>query len=454
MIQKPQKSSFQKNRHLIPYILLAASLFAMFCMVTEPTRDDFYYQSIPAGSPKEVLDFLRMLYFNWSSRMVTEPLVLLLVNLDMTVWRVFCVANILGIALSVRYLLGIRNSVWKNSVLCMFVGAFPFSYYASAGWITTTAIYLISISLGLVALYPLRRLLDGKKSAWWENALFILSAVLSCNHEQVGAVVLGVYLCSCVYCAVLRRKVARMQICQIVIAAASILFVLTCPGDAVRVETEIQTWLPEYADWTVPEKLLRGVFHAVDYYFYTAGINFFAFALVFLLALALFLSPGKKPQKALALGGALWLCLAVGTILLQRLGLLARDMLFPWEEYGVNMLSRGVDVARAATALLLLFLLFGELFWLFGNSPSFWAGAMFLAAGFGSAAVLGFSPTIYASGNRVFSIFIYATIVLICHIVNQVFADTCGRRERLALLAAGAFSLASTAKNIWLVAGA
>ena len=40
----------------------------------------------------------------------------------------------------------------------MLVGAFPFSYYASAGWITTTAIYLISISLGLVALYPLRRL--------------------------------------------------------------------------------------------------------------------------------------------------------------------------------------------------------------------------------------------------------------------------------------------------------
>ena len=44
-------------------------------------------------------------------------------NLDMTVWRVFCVANILGIALSVRYLLGIRNSVWKNSVLCMLVDA-------------------------------------------------------------------------------------------------------------------------------------------------------------------------------------------------------------------------------------------------------------------------------------------------------------------------------------------
>lgn len=53
-----------------------------------------------------------------------------------------------------------------------------------------------------------------------------------------------------------------------------------------------------------------------------------------------------------------------------------------------------------------------------------------------------------------FSIFIYATIALICYIVNKEFADGWGKRERLAMLVAGAFSLASTAKNIWLVAGA
>ena len=453
MTLKLPKSSFQKYGHWIPYILLTAFLFAMFCMVREPTRDDFYYQTIPADSLKDILEFLSHMYLNWSSRMVTEPLVVVLVNLDMMVWRIFCTVNILIIALSIRYLLGIRCSVWKSTILCMLVGSFPFSYYASAGWITTTAIYLISISLGLVALYPLRRLLDEKKSAWWENLLFLISAVLACNHEQVGAVVLGVYLCSFAYCALLHRKTTRMQICQALIATASILFVLTCPGDAIRMEIETQTWLPEYAEWNAFEKLLRGALHAADYYFYSAGINFFAFALVFLLALALFLRPVEKWKKALSLGAALWLCLAVGIILLQRLGLLRQDFLFPWEEYGVNMLARGVDVARAASAALLLLLLFWELFWLLGNRASFWTASMLLAAGFGSGAVLGFSPTIYASGNRVFSIFIYATIVLICYIVNLEFADTCGKRERLALFLTGAFSLASTAKNLWLVAG-
>ncbi len=96
----------QKNRHLIPYILLAAFLFAMFCMVKEPTRDDFYYQSIKADSLGDVMAFLSQMYLSWSSRMVTEPLVVLLVNLDMMVWRIFCVVNILIIALSVRYQIG------------------------------------------------------------------------------------------------------------------------------------------------------------------------------------------------------------------------------------------------------------------------------------------------------------------------------------------------------------
>nr|WP_289767475.1 DUF6056 family protein [uncultured Acetatifactor sp.] len=449
MIQK-----FREKKYILPYILLAAFLFAMFCMVTEPTRDDFYYQSIEAGSAEDLFAFLSQMYSNWSSRMVTEPLVVLLVNVDMMVWRLFCVVNILIIALSIRYLLEIRDSVWKNSVLCMLVGAFPFSHYASAGWITTTGIYLISISLGLVALFPLRKFLDGKRSAWWENALYILSAILSCNHEQVGAVVLGVYLCSCIYCAVLRKKICRMQICQIVISIASILFVLTCPGDAVRMVIEAQTWLPEHADWTFFEKLMRGFFHASDYYFYTSGINFAAFTLVFLLSLILLTGPAKKWKKAVSVAVSLWLSLAVGIILLQRFQVLAPDTFFPWEEYGVNMLTRGVDVARAASGTVLLFLIFCELFWLFGNSLSFWTASMFLAAGFGSAAVLGFSPTIYASGNRVFSIYLYATIILVCYIVNQCFDHKCGKKECAALFVTGIFSLASTAKNIWLVAGA
>lgn len=441
----------QKKKYILPYVLLAAFLFAMFCMITEPTLDDLAYQRIKVSSLGDLADFLSIQYTQWSSRMVTEPLVLLLVNLDMMVWRIFCVTNILIIALSIRYLLGFRSSLWKNAALCLLVGAFPFSYYASAGWITTTAIYLISISLGMVSLYPLRKLLNGTKSTWWENALFILSALLACNHEQVGAVVLGVYLCSCVYCIVLHRKISRMQICQIGIALTSILFILTCPGNAVRSEIETLTWLPEYADWNILEKLRRGFFHASDYYFYTTEINFFAFSLLFLLSLALFLSPVKSWKKAASLAAALWPCLAVGILLLQKFGLLAKNTLFPWEEYGVNMLSGGIDVARAASASLLLLLVFCELFWLFGNSVSFWASSMFLAAGFGTAAVLGFSPTIYASGNRVFSVYIYTTIILICYVLNRLFDDKFGKQERLALLAAGVFSLISSSKNIWLV---
>lgn len=444
----------QNRKYLSVYILMAAFLFAMFSMVRELTRDDFYYQTFEIGSVEEFFDFLHMMYTEWSSRMVTEPLVVLLVKLDMTVWRVFCVVNILIIALSVRYLAGIRGgSIWKNAVICMLVGSFPFSYYASAGWVTTTAIYLISISLGMVALFPLRKFLDGKRSAWWENGLYILCAVLACNHEQVGAVVLGVYLCSFLHCAVCHRRVCGMQICQAAVAAADILFVLTCPGNDVRTASEIQTWLPEYADWTFFDKLIHGGFHAADYYFYTFGVNFVALALVCTLSLALLLRPVERWKKAVSLAVCAWAGLAEGILVLQRFHVLPEDTLFPWVEYGVNTLSGGADVARAVSAAVLLLLVFAELFWLFGNSLSFWASSMFLAAGFGSAAIMGFSPTIYASGNRVFSVFLYATILLIGYIVNRLFDDVCGKKEYAALWVTGIFSLASAAKNIWVVLG-
>lgn len=169
--------------------------------------------------------------------------------------------------------------------------------------------------------------------------------------------------------------------------------------------------------------------------------------------LAAFLFAMFCMKKAVSVAVSLWPSLAVGIILLQKFQILAPDTLFPWEEYGVNMLARGVDVARAISGTVLLLLIFCELFWLFGNSLSFWTASMFLAAGFDSAAVLGFSPTIYASGNRVFSIYLYATIILICYIVNQCFDHKCGKKEWAALLVTGIFSLASTAKNIWLVAG-
>lgn len=437
------------------YLSLAVILFAMFLPVREPNGDDLYFCGQGIHDFKSLADFLSMRYNGWSTRLFTEAITVILLNLDMMVWRVFCVVDIMIIALTVKYLTGIGSSLWKNLFLCLLVAAFPFSYYMSAGWVTTTSGYLTSAALGLTALCPLRKLADEEKIVRREATLYILAAAVACNHEQVCAILLGVYLCSCICCIVSKKKLHKIQICQIGVCILNMLYIFTSPGNAARTTAETATWLPEFAEWTLPEKILRGILHAADYFFYNDSGEVFCLMPVFLLSFLILSGTKEKWKKAIALGGAFWLYAAQGVIILlktgREIGLPKHNILLQRGEHGENMLSGGIDIAVAVSAVFLAGLLFVELYWLFGKSMSFLIAAMTLAAGFCSVAIVGMSPTIYASRDRLFYFLVYAVLILMCYVVNKLCPDTAGKREKWILSAAGALLLFSFATNIFLL---
>lgn len=436
------------------YPALALILLGMFLPIKEPNGDDIYFSEQGIHNVKALTDFLSMRYNSWSSRLFTETITVILLNLDMMVWRIFCVVNIMIIALSIKYLTGIGSSLWKNLFLCMLVAAFPFSYYMSAGWITTTTLYLMSAALGLVALCPVRKLVAGKRIVSWEAVLYVLSTVVACIHEQVCAIVLGVCLCSCIYCIASGKRLLKTQICQLVVCILDMLYIFTCPGNAARTAAETATWLPEFAEWSLPEKVLRGIIHSTDYFFYNNSLDVFCLMVIFLLTLLMLSAKAQKHKKAIALGGALWLYAVQGIIILpetgKQIGLLQNGLLHRGE-HGENLLSGGIDIALAASAVFLTVLLFLELYWLLGKSISFLTGAMTLAAGFGSVAIVGLSPTLYASRNRLFYFLMYAVIILMCCVVNKLCPDRAGKREKAILSAAGILLLFSSAKYVLLL---
>jgi len=332
------------------YVVLGIILLTMFFLVKEPSGDDFYYRSKGVHDWGTLVDFLVMRYTEWSSRLVSETVIVLLLNLDMMIWRIFVVVNILAVALSIKYLSGLGSSLWQNAVLCMLVAAFPVSYYVSAGWITTTSVYLFSAALGLIALFPIRKRLDGKEIAWWEAVIYFFSAIIACNHEQVCAVLLGVYLCTCVYCFLLEHKIYWMHACMILICVVSALFILTCPGNAARKIAEAKNWLPEFAAWTVMEKMLRGFLHVIDYFFYTKNVNITCLTLVFVMAAMVIQRVENIWKKIMAATGVVWLCAAMGIIFLQKIHFIGEETVFRWGECGENMLSSRGDILRAASA--------------------------------------------------------------------------------------------------------
>lgn len=433
------------------YVVLGVILLAVFFWVREPFGDDFYYQSQGVHDLGTLTDFLFKRYTEWSSRLFTETVIVLFMNLGMTAWRIFVVVNILIAALSIKYLIGLGSSLWQNAVLCMLTASFPVSYYVSAGWVTTTSVYLFSAVLGFIALFPIRRQLEGKETAWWEAAIYFLSAAAACNHEQVCAILLGVYLCTCLYYALFKHKIHWIQVCMILICVVSMLFIFSCPGNGVRKIAETNTWLPEFAEWTVMEKMLRGFLHAADYFFYTRNVVFISLVLVSVIAAMVIQKVEDAWKKKIAFAGAIWLYVSIGLIFLQKVPFVGSKNIVQWGRYGENMLSSWSDILRAVSAAALLVLLVMELYWLLGGGMEFLTAFIIFSAGFGSVVLVGFSPTIYASGNRVFTFFFYAVFLLISFLLKKMYPEEMGRKEREILFLVAFFTLAALVKNVFII---
>lgn len=425
--------------------MLVIYLFALFFLIRVVGGDDTWFQSSDVHNMQDLIDFLGMRYMNWSSRLCSEAVIIVLVRLNMMVWRLCCVAAILLIALSMRYLAGIGSSLWKNIFLCLLVASFPLSYYMSAGWITTTSVYLMSAALGIFALIPIRKAAEGKTYTWPECILYIVSALVASNQEQMCALLIGFYLCTIAYFLISqsKQKIHWIHAGVLFVCILNVIFFVSCPGIPIRVAQETEMWMPEYVSWSVFHKFLYGFLHAADCLFYEKKLNIVMLILVFIFAILVIKKVEQKWKKAAAIADVLWTCLVAGVILLQRLGLIGN--VFQWGEYGQNMLASGNDIARAVSAVILLAFLFCELFWLFGNTLQFWISSVIFAAGIASVVMVGFSPTIYASGTRIFIFCDYAILTMAAYVVSELCPDECGKTEKTILIITGLFAVAQAA---------
>ncbi len=445
---------FAKENNM--YFVLGAVFLVLFFLIKDLTGDDFYYlyyKDSEVNHLGALVQFLSMRYQSWSSRLISETVILLLLSLGMTVWRIFTVGCVLIVVFCIKYLSGIKNVSWQNLALCMLMAAFPICYYNSAGWVTTTSVYLMSAAFGLIALCPIRKWMDGKEIVWWEATFCLLSAVIASNHEQVCAILLGAYLCVCVYEIILQHTVPRLFLGIILVCVISVIFILTCTGNSLRTASETETWLPVFADWTLWEKLIRGILHTADFFFYDKNINFVCLFLMFIIGILVLQRAELLWKKVLSVVGVVWVCSSMGLILLQRAHIIGETAVFRWGPHGENMLSSKIDIYRACSALFLCLLLAMELYWLFGKSRDLLTAYLILGAGFGSVALVGFSPTIYASGNRIFMFLCYAVFLFISFLLKKFCSRIAGKNEIMILALIGFLSLGAFAKNIIYLCG-
>lgn len=365
--------------------------------------------------------YLSFRYHNWTSRIVIEGVLVLLTRAPIALWKVCNILMWVLLAISISKLFVRRNAVLTNWILVASIFFIPMPIMAEAGLIATTLNYLWPTALGLLSLYPIYKMCHHQTVHWWEYPLYIIAILFSTSSEQWAAILFVVYILVLGY-RFYNKQVDWVLLLGAALAGAALVFTLTCPGNALRSAQETETWFPAFGQFTLLQKAKVG---------YIGLVRFFAFAgnwgyMIMALCLAVLVwrttrSWAWRITSILPVSLAFPLVPLVQKLQQQGIGTayLPNDLFF---SNTVTALSKieWLLLAYITLAVISLFLL---LLKVFGKSWETILVVLVGGAGFMSKLVVGFSPTVFASGQRT-SFVLAVSILVITVMLFQKLWDT------------------------------
>jgi hypothetical protein len=377
----------------------------------------------------------------WSSRLIVNFINVLFSGLPQAVWKAadICVMTAAAICVSKLF---VRGAGGENTVGCdtrdhndrelvnyrrtcniTIVSLFlMYNLYemSSSGWVASTSSYMWSLAFGLYALLSLKKTLRQEALKKYEYPLTVAALIVAANLEQVCAVLLAVYL-YCVgraaYVKFIRRepaRVSRFVILQSFICAASMAYALLCPGNSARYETETARWFPGHDALSFFEKISVGVSSTLNYFVMTPNVLFLVLSL--LLSIGIFAKRKELWIRIIALTPLLVnfaafayvfadYFMANGTFALKN----PRDIFQLYGILGTKDTVRFYIPHILYAAMICAFAACLRLF--FEDRKRYFLPFCVLLLGISSRAMLGFSPTVFASSYRTYLLLNFSFII-------------------------------------------
>lgn len=408
-----------------PFLILFVVLMVLYQgPLIRILLDDAIFQNALQGG-KSIFEFIGQRYMNWSSRIVIESACVIVAQFDMVVWKLINIFMYIVLARSIKKVCLLPDSRRVNFIICFLLLLFPMGAICSAGWIATNANYLWVASLGLYTLSILVDYSKDEKIPWYRYLLTVLAGIYACNQEQMAGVTVCALLVFMEYYIyqngmkfVLKKQ--KFLLVLLLIAILSLVSVLICPGNKSRLDTEIASWYHGYEDFNVLQKTVLGIAGTGEYLMKNISILYVIFSVVLLIGVCK--TSGSKVNKILAL-------IPFVSSLLYALFKRYFYLYFPEATDAFFQMTPDEIVSKVSLwGVCLTFMeiaVFGDiaycLYVAFKDTKKWKYVVGVFVLGLISRVVMGFSPTVFASGERTFIFFYVALIMGIMMILDKSF---------------------------------
>lgn len=401
------------NKYKI-YIILFSILLVVHIFLPLNWSDDAVF--LKKSADKDILTFL-----NGSARPFTDGLTYIF-SRNQWLWRIF---NPLVLSTAVWAVhktspLKVKNN---TTTLICFAVIFPTFVLVDAGFIATTVNYLWPVTFGILNLIPIINSFYGLKT----NKLFLVFLIpllaYATNMQQLCAVLLAVFIISNLYFIFIKKTFKPYLILQFLITLAGTFYSLFAnfSGDNSRMLRETNRYFPGFGELKFFEKFELGfssTFYCMTMELKQAFIGFIILS-VFLIIM-MFKTNKKSHQKALSIIPAVFsISFSVFSLIPNNnstfINVLSGGMQHPRLEKATYSFEIVPDIFFLIICLILMYNI-----WILINDLNNKILAEFIfLLGLGSRILMGFSPTVWASGYRTYCIFFISFIYISLIIADQ-----------------------------------
>lgn len=252
--------------------------------------------------------------------------------------------------------------------------------------------------------------------------LALICEAFATNFEAVGAM----YLIILAFFSIMMICIRRVSWCggvltllQWVIAIANVIFALTCPGNWTRNSQQVLVWMKDFVSMTPVDKLVLGV-NTTVLQLISTNLLFTIFTIV-LIGYA-YLQGGRQHPMMLELAS-----LPVASVLTVRLAPILFPMLSPLiKNFATTTRLNSVNFYSPSSYGLFIWsmlIITSSVIVIIAQSRTLIEGGLLastLGAGIVSRVLMGFSPTIFASGARTFIFLDFALIYCVLKMIRML----------------------------------
>lgn len=366
-------------------------------------------------------DYIKMRYETWTSRVFIEGL-LIYFSRHLFLWRICDSLIICLLVYSINKLVFNDNKISNLIFITGIILVYPFIHMKTAGFCATTLNYLWPLTFLLFSFGIFRDLYDGKKINKLLLPFYLLAYIYACNQEQTVCIAVGVSFLMFIFKRD-DKKIRQYSLGMLFIAIASLLFIVTCPGNEARTILETTTWYPNYVKADILDKMYLGVVSTISILFsYMTVLWLFSFVL-FALVIK---NNTNKIASIISILQFLFITIICG-IRVYALISGKKYTIFKYFTSVGNVFQFALKDILIFILCLGLILIFCYLLYSLMKKESF-VLILILLIGCGTRLLMGFSPTIFASSTRTM-IFLDFSFLLIIICLWKRYKDIFSNRE-------------------------